>query len=243
MKRKSRMLKNFIMFLMVAALIGGVYYTTFYTTLFHIKNINVQDNQLVSYEEIIFFSGLDQPINYFELNQYELKDKLLAHPQIKNASVSKVFPNMVEIRIVERVPNVAVLYSETYLLVDGDMVVVEVSKTPKDLYVINGYNFENFYLGYVINDDNSDVLKNAMDLAALIEVSDILIRPSINIVEDNITICFNDKYKALFGKGENIENKYNDMLAIYKEQKKNNNSEGIINVSFDGQATFQSYRE
>ena len=42
---------------------------------------------------------------------------------------------------------------------------------------------------------------------------------------------------------QKIENKYNDMLAIYKEQKMNNNSEGIINVSFDGQATFQSYRE
>lgn len=243
MKKKSRKLTKLMILLLFVGFIYAGYYTVFKTDILHIKTVNVYDNTLISSEEIIDYLDLNESVSYFDLNQYEVKENVIEHPRVKNASVIKSFPNTLEIRVVERKPVAAVLYSETYLLVDEELVVVEVSKSPMDLYIINGYKFENFYIGYVINDDNSDILKNAIDLSKLIKNSDIKIHPTIEIVEDKIELYFNDEYKALFGEGNNIEQKYNDMLGIYKSQRDKNDYRGIINVSFEGQATFKVFEE
>lgn len=243
MKQSSSKSRKIILLLMIVGIIGGGYYAVFCTNLLSISNINLYDNQSISHDDIASYINLDPETNFFELNEYELKNKLIGHPQIKNAVVDKVFPNSLDIRIVERIGKVAVSYSGIYLVVDEDMVVVEVSKTPGDLYVINGYEFENFYIGYIINDDNYEILENAMNLAELIEVSDIIIHPEVNIVCDKIELVFNDEYKALFGDGSEMVKKFNDMLGIYKSQKEKEENRGIINVSFEGQATFKAFGE
>ncbi len=242
MKRKSKF-KAFMSFLILLSICSGLIYIILYTDIINIKTINVYNNVLATKEEVVQAAGLNESINFFNVNKYEMKEDVIKHPQIKSATISKVFPNTVEIKVIERKAEVAILYSELYLLIDREMVVVEVSSSPKGLYVINGCNFDNFYLGYIINNENSDVLSNAMDLALRIEDSTMEIRPFIEIIEGEIELYFNDEYKALFGTGNNMERQFNDMYSMYNKLKDIENATGIINLKFKGQMILQPFGE
>lgn len=243
MKKKRRGIKNFIVLILLAIFIGLGYYVVTETDVFMIKSAYVQGNLRVSESEINKYLGLETPLHYFEANPYELEDALLLHPLIQKVEIEKVFPNQLNVRVLERRPVAAVYYSERYLLVDEELVVVEVSEESEGFFVISGYQFSNFHIGTKIHDENSYLLQNAVNLVFLIHSTDYETEPKIEMRNKGIYIVFNDSFEAKLGDGDNTEERYNNMVEVYFELVESNNARGTIIANHDGMPTLLPFGE
>lgn len=229
--KKKHPIRNFLIFLLFVSIIGLGYYVYEYSDFFVIKEFYIKGNILVSSQEVEELMA--DNLHYFKTNHYLLEDKLKDHALVKTCSVEKVFPNGLDIKIIERTPIIAVAYSGAYLLIDEDMIVVETSDESNSLYEINGYVFDTFFVGCEIDDENSDVLRNAMNLAFMVMDQD-MGSPEIIVDDREIKLILEPgKIIADFGEGKYVEARFNDMYVAYNELRKNGNNTGIIDVRFD----------
>lgn len=239
MKRKKHPLRNFFIFLLLVVIVGLSYYVYEYTSFFIIKDVHILGNLLVDVESVENYIGVDEGLHFFKTNQFDLEEKMKTHPQIKNCIVKKVFPNSLDIKVIERMPAVAIYYSETYLIVDDEMIVIDTRNDPGNLYVIKGYDFDYFFVGYEITDKDSYILKRAINLALLINISDLNAKPPIVIEDDEILLLLEEDIIANFGQGKYIEERFNEMLTIYKALVADGNNIGVIDVRFNTQPVFR----
>lgn len=241
MKKKRHLFRNFIVLVLLGLLGYLGYYIYNESDVFIIKNVEIMGNIMISESDIEKFI-VDDNLHYFKSNQYDLKERLETYPKIKDCAITKVFPDGLSIIITERLPVVAIHYSEQYLLVDEELYVVEVANDPRSFYVINGYSFDDFNIGYQMKDDHRYILKNAINLALLAMYSE-LENTEIEIVDKKIEVSLSDTLKAKFGDGDNIESRFSNMIEVYFEITKNNNPSGVIDVSHDGLPVFQPFEE
>lgn len=241
MKKKRHLFRNFIVLVLLGLLGYLGYYIYNESDVFIIKNVEIMGNIMISESDIEKFI-VDDNLHYFKSNQYDLKERLETYPKIKDCAITKVFPDGLNIIITERLPIVAIHYSEQYLLVDEDLYVVEVANDPRSFYVINEYSFDDFNIGYQMKDDHRYILKNAIDLALLVMYSE-LENTEMEIVDKKIEVSLSDTLKAKFGDGDNIESRFSNMIEVYFEITKNNNPSGVIDVSHDGLPVFQPFEE
>lgn len=67
----------------------------------HVKDIRVNGNQYMSSEAIIAQTELSKSVNFWGFKKADIEEKLKAVSEIKEVSVERVFPNHIEIDIVE----------------------------------------------------------------------------------------------------------------------------------------------
>lgn len=242
MKRKKHYFRNFLILIFLGALVYLGFYVYNETDVFIIKDVSILGNVRISENELKAYL-LSDDLHYFKLNEYELNEKLESYPKVKDGMITKVFPDRLEIVVNERMPVVAVAYSEQFLLVDEDMVVVEVSDDISNYYLIEGYNFENFMVGYEIKDAHRYVLENAINLAFLVMHYDLLENPKIVIEDKDINLLITDNLRAEFGNGENIEERFNSMIAVYETAMDNGLTSGVIKVFHDGYPALEPFEE
>ncbi len=233
---------KFLIFILIIIIIIGAFSLYKYSDLFLLNNITIMNNNRVDSIKLAEYIS-DKNIKFFDLDKYELEEFINSYPCIRESHIKKGFPNKIEVVINERIPVVSVFYAEQYLLVDEDLVVIDVVKEkPNYLYEIS-YKFENFHIGKKINDQKSFVLKNAVDLVFLINSLEFEFHPDIIIKDGNINTIISDDISANFGDGENMESRFNSMISIYENMKKDGIEKGCINVSHDGYPTLEMFEE
>ncbi len=242
MKKKSHMLRNFFVLVLLGVLIYLGYYVYNETDVFIIKDVSILGNIRIPDDEIIDYL-LDDELHYFKMNTYELNEKLERYSKVKDCLVKKVFPDRLEITLSERLPVIEIAYSGMFLLVDEEFVVVEVSNVSQGYYLIEGYKFDDFNSGYEIQHEDRYILEHAMDLAFLVMNYDGFDRPPIVIKNNEIRLYITDRLVADFGDGKNTEERFNKMCTIYEEATTIGLDSGIINVSHDGYPGIRPFEE
>ncbi|MCH4890222.1 FtsQ-type POTRA domain-containing protein [Acidaminobacter sp. JC074] len=242
MRRKTHYVRNFFVLILIGVLVYMGYYVYEKTDVFIIKDISVMGNMRITEDELKDYLLTDE-LHFFKLNQYELDEKLLAYPKVKTGVIKKVFPDRLEIVVDERMPVVALEWSEQYLLVDEELVVVEVASSTSGYYPIHGYKFENFNIGCEIKDNHRYILENAMFLAFMIMNYDALEQPAITIEENKIFLSVNDNLRVEFGDGDNMEERFNKMVGVYEKLQEDGIYSGVIKVFHDGYPTFDPFEE
>ena len=126
-----------------ALLVAGVVYA--YTALsssesFMLKKIVVEGNRFVSKNEVLALAKLEPGRNLFKVSVREVEGKIKRNLQFKKVSVNKIFPETLEITVIERQP-AAFLGEEKKLQVDMERVMFPSMKSQeigKKLYVVTG---------------------------------------------------------------------------------------------------------
>jgi len=242
MKKKTHYIRNFFVLILIGVLCYLGYYIYEETNVFIIKDISVMGNIRITEEDLKDYLLTDE-LHFFKLNQYELDEKLESYPKVKNGVIKKVFPDRLEVVVNERMPVVALEWSEQYLLIDEELVVVEVVNNTSGYYPIRGYKFENFNIGYEIKDDHRYILENAIYLAFMIMSYDQLNDPAITVEENQIYLKINDNLDVEFGDGDNMEERFNKMIGVYEKLQEDGIYSGVIKVFHDGYPTFDPFEE
>lgn len=156
-----------------------------FTPIFNIRNIRVEGAGYYTAEEIRLASGLTLGENAFRkikfspeailgLRLLEAEAAIETLPRIKEARVFIIFPDEVGITVTERTPSVYLTYLGSYLTVDAEGYVLEVSKDGphEDLKEVRGIDFTKYTVGRQLETDDIDHIRIADNIVRAIKKSD-----------------------------------------------------------------------
>jgi len=234
--------KRLFIGLIIIGIISGGAYLYFNTNLLRIQNVHFNENPFVDLYDIQRYSGVTIGTPYFEVDVVEASKNLESHPYIKAVTATKKFPNTIVFDVTYREHFFNIRYSDIVLSMDDQLHVLEVLATENDGYTVEGFEFESFSTGKVIDVTQLYILENIVDLISLLKQSHLEPNPLIIFENRNIVLTI-DTLHAKFGVGENIEDKFNAFVNIYEALKADGITTGVIDVSSDGLPVYRPFGE
>lgn len=227
--------------LLVAIIFGGyLLYTE--TDLFRISTIEFNENTNMDLYEVQRYSGVTLGMPYFTVNPRVASVNLESHPYVKMVKAHKSFPGKLIFEIEYREHAFNVIYSDIILSLDEQLHVLKVLDEPEEGYTVEGFAFDSFSTGELIQVSRRYLLENIVLLIQLFEKSHVELIPDIFYEDEGIAVRLNE-IKVKFGNGENIEDKFNDFISIYDYLEGEEITTGIIDVSSDGLPVYKPFGE
>ena len=241
MTQKKYRLKNskpplfrLIVVVMISALFSGfIYYLFLGSSLFTVREMYVQGNDHVTENDVIALSGLHYGDRFFRINLSKTEENIEKHPYIKNAELSRKGLTTINIVVREREEYAIIPYMGSYVYLDNEMVVLDVSDGTlgSTLCLVTGIEFNYFEIGKAIQAQNKASLKTAYEILEAAREAEILEMISeINVDEaGQIKVVTFNGIEALFGQ---MGNPAYSVLAL-KEALITLHTRNIYNVIID----------
>ncbi len=191
---------------------------------FKIKNIDVENNTHYENEEILDLIPEVIGANIFEINKKMVEDTITGGlTWIKGVELSKIFPDEVVIKLVERKPELIIVYKVNYFLMDDEGVILdEIDKKNlnnyKDLLLIKNAVSYNVSIGEKI------AKRNALSCIDIYKAFDSEMKSIIKEarLEDNISgdIVFetNSGDEIIFGDSSDTVKKIEILKQILEDE-------------------------
>lgn len=214
----------------------------FKSTIFNVDILMYNLNQNVSEGDLFKASGIEKGVsNIFLVSTKDIENSLQSNPFIKSAKVKKVYPNKLNLDLEYREAYAVIKYSDMYIGIDDELRVLSVDMDMPDGFLIEGFVLEGFIVGEEIEVEHKVILREALNLIELLKNSHIEFKPVVAFQDNSLMIALNDSFKVKFGRGDNIERKFNDFVDIYENLKGKGISSGIIDVSSDGLPLYKPF--
>lgn len=211
--------------------------------LFNVSNIKVQQNNIVSSDEIINLSGIYKGNNIFYINTSRSIQEILKNPYILNVEVERKLPNTIIITVTERV---AIFYGEkdkNFLIIDKDGTILEEKTDISEMKLIKliGFDYTNGEVGKKVTIDDERKLQFISKLADVIKKNDQFLKGVVSVDTTDIyglklyygNICIK------LGSIEDLEKKINTAANILeRDEFKQQNKGGYIDVGFNGNPVY-----
>lgn len=231
--------KKTLVFTLILLIIGSGL-LVFKTNLFVVKKFEYPASVYFSDNDIRKYGGLDESSLYFNVSVASLEEKIVRHPYIKFVKIEKALPDKLILDIEYRQELAAIKYSGLYVTIDEHLTVLKVEESIGDIFLIDGFEFKSFNIGEELKVEESRVLRRTVQLISLLKNSHIEAKPYIRY-DNGIELLLNDAYRVRFGKGQDIERKFNNFVDIYEELSEKGVQSGIIDVSHNGLPIFKPF--
>lgn len=241
MKKKKHPFRKFIVFLMLVGMGYLAYYVYTTTDVFVITQVEFDRPSQVDSRQVIKVLG-SRPY-YLTTSIATLEKEISSIPLVKTCEVVKVFPDTIRVTIEERVPVVALDYSDRYLMIDENLIVVDVSTDNQGCYVARGYSFDSYRIGQKITGPDPYILTNVIELIYYLHYAKLEDGVTIDIDEREIIVVFNPKLNATLGDGQYMEKRFNNMLKVYHTITADGMAEGTIIANHNGPASYAPFKK
>lgn len=109
------------------------------SSLFNIKQIEVTGNSRLSENKIISISSLNIDTNIFRFSKHDVKKSLLENAYIEDVKISRKLPSTVTIEIKERIPSYMLQFTDSYVYINNQGYMLEISNEKLEVPVIVGF--------------------------------------------------------------------------------------------------------
>lgn len=106
--------------------------------IFNTKEISVSGIDKLSKNEIISFSKINIGDNIFKINIGKTEELIKENSYVENVWLQRKLPNKIEIKVDEREVKYILQLAESYIYIDGQGYILEVSKEKKDVPILLG---------------------------------------------------------------------------------------------------------
>ena len=216
--------KQRIKVLTTLILIIGALILLLSSKLFYIKHIDVNVNSKLSKEEIISISGVTTDINIFALNKLNAKRNLLENSYVQDVTITRDYPNTITIDIKEKVPNFMIQFANSYIYINNQGYMLEISTEPLNLPSLLGIttDLSNVKPGdRLIVDDlkKFNKLIQIMDVSRNFEINELITR--IDITDPlNYTLYLDGEGKTVYlGDAIDLNTKILPLTEILNQTK------------------------
>lgn len=209
---------------------------------FNITTIVIENNNVVSAEEIEQLSGVTKGINLFSITKKSIAKNIEENPYIASVEVSRALPNTIKIKVHERTERYVVQYIEgKFAVLDGQGFILAVDETSRGLVSLAGLesNFEELVAkkeneGNVRLDANDlkklDMVANIVDTAQNYEVYSFITAIDVADMSDIKINMAGEGKVAYIGNGNDLNTRIMFMKTMLEgEQGKN----GIMFINVD----------
>lgn len=235
-KRKKRFRNIIILIVLVIILINLVYKIPY----FDIKHIKVQNNNIVSSEEIYVIGEKVKGENIFYTKLDSIQKEIKKNTYVDSVEIERKLPSTIIVKVNEKKPFFYINNEGKYYVFSEDAKLIDIKDSMADLEVpeVVGLELGDIKLGesIVFNKDNKRKVKYISDLFLNISnpIDDSFDKKNISLIEIPEFFNCSFKYKNLtikLGKDEEILDKLNKAFQIIKE-KEYQDSIGYIDVSY-----------
>ncbi len=148
-KKKKRRKKHYMLrIVVVIAVIVGIYLFT-RSPVFEISTIVVENNSLISNEEILAKTKIQVGDNMFEWSERSIKSALKENPYVKTINVRRELPDRFIIEVVERIPTACIMVDGKYLIIDSDGEVMDEADNTMSSTILEGLTVNDWDKGDV----------------------------------------------------------------------------------------------
>lgn len=225
----------FLLLLLIVALGLGTIFL--YTDTFLLKEIDVESGWIPK-EEILEDGNLQSGQNLFFLNRIDIIKKIKEDPRVEEVEFKKVYPSKLLLRVKAKIPFIKVYNGNQALILDQKKTLIAIdAKYNNSLTTIRDFPINEIKLGNILTFKDEQLFTNALDLVELCQQAnfkDILIWQEYGL----IYLHLGEGFKAAFGKGSEIEKKFNNFYTIYQDLIDKNIHSGTINLTNPQAPTF-----
>lgn len=223
-----------LLLLFVALGLGTIF---LYTDTFLLKEIDVESGWIPK-EEILEDGNLQSGQNLFFLNRIDIIKKIKEDPRVDEVEFKKVYPSKLLLRVKAKIPFIKVYNGNQALLLDQKKTLIAIdAEYNNNLTTIKDFPIEEINLGKILTFKDEQLFSNALDLVELChqaDIKDVLIWQEYGL----IYLHLGEGFKASFGKGSEIEKKFNNFYTIYQDLIDKNIHSGTINLTNPQAPTF-----
>lgn len=241
-KQRNRMMKRrrIIFFTVLGLIVISV--VLFFTPLFNIKNVSVTGNQRVDTVQIKQVVGSVEEDNLFILNEKKIIKNIKTIPYVDEASIKKkIFPVGINVKIIECVPVGYILYNNSYVVIDKNMKVLEISENAMEgIAEISGILISAANEGAVLTVDDADKLNAIIECFTTFYENEMISKiGKISFDDiDNITFNYENRLDVLCGSTLDFSKKIGMFQKAVTSSKLTENSRGTIDISVSGKAIY-----
>lgn len=240
-QRKKMMKRRRITFFTVLALIL-ISIVIFFTPLFNIKNVNITGNQKVETAQIKQIIGSVEEENLFRLSKRKIIENIKEVPYVDSAQIKKkIFPVGINVNIVECVPVGYIQQNESYIVLDKNFKVLEISEAPvENAAQILGIGVTTSIEGAVITTDDAEKLATVSGVCQRLIDDGIISKIGTINFEDmnNITFNYENRLDVICGSVVDFSKKIGMFQKAISSSKLTDNSRGTIDISISGKAIY-----
>ena len=242
-KRKKR-IKNIIKYssIIIIAIIGIVFALT--SPLFNIKEIKVENNNILSTEKIVSVSGLKLDDNIFRFLKSDIEKYIKEEPYIEDVKISRELPDTVKIDVKEKQRDFYIKFLNGYAYINNQGYILEIADKTINIPVIQGLETpeEEIAPGKRLNNNDLKKLENVIQIMTVAKENEIdskITGIDISNKNDYILYLEEEKKSAHIGNTNNLTTK----ILYIKEimEKYEAGKEGTIFVNGDFTNKFKAY--
>ena len=123
-KRRLRLLESLVCLIVLTASGLGFYHFISVAPYFLVSTLRIEGMKRLNEEAVRAVAGITSEDNVLFLDTQAIKDRVEAIPYVKTCTVSRVFPDTVSIRFIEREPLATVLINSRLFEVDAEGVLL-----------------------------------------------------------------------------------------------------------------------
>lgn len=207
---------------------------------FNIKNIVVENNNIIGSDEIIKQSGIVKGNNIFTVSLKSYKDNIKQNPYVMDVNIHKKFPDTINITINERKAAFYAQIEKKYIIIDKNGVVLEKKDNLNGMKLIrlDGFNTNNCEIGKVIKCDDERKLKSIALLTDAVFQNNSLKLTTVDISDTLNLKAYINNMCIILGSPEELDKKLNKAINIVVKQDLKD-KKGYVDVSFNGSPVYK----
>lgn len=222
-KRKMRMKRRMTVFMFLVICIG-IIAAVLKAPFFNIETVYCIGQQNMTEKEILKLADVKTGVNIFTTNIRAITKRLDDNPEIEEATVRRVFPDKIKIRIKEAKPVAYLEMKGRLLLIDSKGKIIkllsgEEAKTPPPIALIQGIEPVNQKAGGYIaerGDAKAEELFDCIETLSEVEMLDRI--SSINVQDlSDVQLDYDNRLHILLGDCEKMDYKLKFIKKVISE--------------------------
>ena len=153
--REYNLFRVLLFYIIIGFLSWNIFYFVFTSSWFDIKRITINGNNYLDSDTILTQGKLDKPVNIFHFNTEIASQSISRNPWVKEITMKKIYPNQVDISIVENKPGALLFSNDLYYLITAEGIILSAfSQFNNDFnqYIITGLDIGFKKPGEIVGD-------------------------------------------------------------------------------------------
>ena len=229
----------------IAIIVLTAIIVTMLSPLFNIKEVKVSGNSKISTDKIISLSNIQIGENTYRINTLSIKDKIKKNAYIEDVEIKRNLPSQIEIIIKERVATFMIEYINSYVYINNQGYMLEISNEKLELPILKGIKTSQSDIveGKRLCNEDLEKLSTVLKIMEISEVNGINnLISQVNISNDNnYTLVMENEQKIVYlGDCSNLSTRILTLKAILE---RNQGIEGEIFIDKDLNTNYPVFRQ
>ena len=238
-KKKTSIISKIILLLFI---IIGTAIFAFISPIFNIKKIEVNGNDKIDSSTIISLSRIEKGKNLFQVSKKQVINEIKENPYINKVSIKRALPGTIQINIEERKIAYQIKVINSYIYIDYQGYILEVSSIDAKVPVIEGFTTEQDVLlnGKRLSNSDIQALRIILRIMETAKTSDVdKLISKITIQNNEYVLEMKKENKIIFlGSATDLNNRMTYVKMIVEHEK---GKSGKVFVNGDINSGFKPY--